>query len=164
MARTRIAPLVQRLHQLFEVSLLLKGLFALTELLSGLALFFVNTSAVKATVRSLTLHELGEDPADVVATTLLHLAEGFSIQSQHFYAFYLASHGIVKLVMVLALARRIAWAYPVAIVVQLLFIAYQLYRYTFAPSWGLIALSVFDVIVIGLIWQEYRTYLKPRAS
>ncbi len=164
MGRPASSALGSRLHQVFEVSLMLKGLVALSELGSGIALYFVNTSGVEAWVRRLTLHELTEDPSDIVATTLLHIAQGFSIESQHFYAFYLASHGLVKLAMVLALARRVVWAYPVSIVVQIAFIAYQVYRYTFAPSWGLIVISLFDLIVIGLIWREYRTYLQPRPS
>jgi uncharacterized membrane protein len=37
------------------------------------------------------------------------------------------------------------------------FIAYQLYRFTFTHSIGLIALSLFDFAVIWLIWLEYRS-------
>jgi len=147
----------RRLHQLFEVSLLAKGLFALTELVSGIVLYFVKSDAVTAAVGKLTFQELSEDPTDIIANTLLRLSQDFSIESQQFYSYYLASHGVVKLAMVLALARKFVWAYPAAIVVQFAFIAYQIYRYTFAPSWGLILLTAFDLIVIALIWREYRT-------
>ncbi len=157
------ASLGRRLHQLFEVSLLLKGVFASVELLSGIALYFVDTSQTLALVQQLTLHEISEDPGDVVARFLLDLAGAFSVQTQHFYAFYLASHGIVKLAMVLALARRVVWAYPASIAVLLAFIGYQVYRYTFAPSWGLIALTLFDLVVIGLVWREYRALTDHRA-
>ena len=164
MTASNRTPVGHRLHQLFEASLLLKGLFALGELLAGIVLYFVNSASMMATVQRLTLHEISEDPNDIVASTLLHLAQGFSIESQHFYAFYLASHGVIKLAMVLALVRRVTWAYPASIIVLLAFIAYQIYRYTFAPSWGLVVLSLFDLIVIGLIWREYRTYLRPERS
>jgi uncharacterized membrane protein len=43
----------------------------------------------------------------------------------------------------------------------LAFIAYQLYRLTFAPSIGLVALTVFDGIVV---WLTLREYLKQRRS
>jgi uncharacterized membrane protein len=36
------------------------------------------------------------------------------------------------------------------------FIAYQLYRYTHTHSLALIALTVFDAIVIWLVWLEWR--------
>lgn len=53
----------------------------------------------------LTQDELVEDRHDVVATSLMHWAQGFSVQSEHFYAFYLLSHGIVKLFLVAGLIR-----------------------------------------------------------
>ena len=37
-----------------------------------------------------------------------------------------------------------------------LFILYQLYRMTFAPSPMLAGLTVFDLVVVWLIWHEYR--------
>jgi uncharacterized membrane protein len=37
-----------------------------------------------------------------------------------------------------------------------LFIAYQVYRYTYTHSVGLVLLTVFDLFVMVLIWHEYR--------
>ena len=37
-----------------------------------------------------------------------------------------------------------------------LFIVYQLYRYVDTHAFDLVVLTVFDLIVIGLIWHEYR--------
>jgi uncharacterized membrane protein len=62
----------------------------------------------------------------------------------------------VKVVLVAALLRNKLWAYPVSLVVLGLFIFYQLYRFSYTHSPALIALSVFDVLVIALIWHEYR--------
>jgi uncharacterized membrane protein len=42
------------------------------------------------------------------------------------------------------------------IIVLLIFIAYQLYRIVLNPSAGLIALTVFDALVVALTWREYR--------
>ena len=39
-----------------------------------------------------------------------------------------------------------------------LFIAYQPYRYSFTHEIGLIALSIFDLIVIALAVNEYRLF------
>ncbi len=143
------------LHRVFGASLVLKGLFALAELASGLALYSVGTDLILNFAQWATLEELTEDPADFIATTLLHLAQDFSIEAKAFYSFYLASHGIVKIVIVLALWQRVKWAYPLAAMVMLLFVAYQLYRFSYTGSWGLLALSGFDLFVITLIWREY---------
>ena len=37
-----------------------------------------------------------------------------------------------------------------------LFVLYQLYRYSYTQSFGLIVLTVFDIFVIILIWHEWR--------
>ena len=36
------------------------------------------------------------------------------------------------------------------------FIVYQLYRFSYTHGWALIVLSVFDIVVVWLIWHEYR--------
>lgn len=59
--------------------------------------------------------------------------------------------------MVAALLRNKLWAYPVAIVVFGGFIVYQIYRFTLTGEFGLITLSLFDLMVIWLVWPEYKT-------
>jgi uncharacterized membrane protein len=60
-----------RIHQFFEISVLLKGAHALIECIGGLVLAFVSTSAIKNPVNALTQDELIEDPNDLVAAHLL---------------------------------------------------------------------------------------------
>jgi uncharacterized membrane protein len=146
----------RRIHQIFEISVLLKGTHALIECIGGLVLAFVSTSAIASLVNALTQEELIEDPNDFVATHLLSLAQNFSVSTQHFYAFYLLSHGLIKVFLVVGLLRNKLWAYPVSLVVLGLFIVYQLYRFLYTHGFGLIVLTVFDVVVMGLIWHEYR--------
>ncbi len=154
-----VAPVVPRkrlLHRLFEASLLIKGLFAGLELLAGLAFFATPGSTIIAFLDWLTAPELAQDPRDLLAQTLLSAAQNLSIETQHFYALYLASHGGVKLVMVLCLFRGLHWAYPVSMAVLGLFILYQLHLFLLAPSVGLVALCLFDVAMIWLIRSEWR--------
>jgi uncharacterized membrane protein len=144
------------LHDAFEASLLLKGAFAASEALLGLALYFVPGAAITGAVRWLTTHELTEDPNDLIARHLLDAAQSLSISTQDFYAFYLLGHGLLKLAVVLLLARGFLWAYPLAVAVLSGFIAYQLHRYLLSPSAGLILLSLLDAVVIALTVIEYR--------
>jgi uncharacterized membrane protein len=145
-----------RIHQIFEVSVLLKGAHALIECIGGLSLAFVRTGAIAALVNTLTQEELIEDPHDFVATHLLVLAQNFSVSSQHFYAFYLLSHGLVKIFLVIGLLTNKLWSYPASLAVMGVFIVYQLYRFFYTHSLGLVVLTVFDLIVMVLIWHEYR--------
>jgi uncharacterized membrane protein len=146
----------RRIHQIFEVSVLLKGTHALIECIGGLFLAFVSTGAIAALVNTLTQEELIEDPNDFVAMHLLVLAQNFSVSSQHFYAFYLLSNGVVKIFLVIGLLKNKLWSYSASIAVMSLFIVYQLYRFFYTRSLGLIVLTVFDLIVMILIWHEYR--------
>lgn len=151
-----------RIRLIYVWSLVLKGIDALAETLGGLALYFVGTEAITALVRTLTLHELTQDPHDLVANTLLNMAAGLSVDTKQFYALYLLGHGVIKLVMVGGLLAEKRWAYPLALIGMTAFIVYQLYRYTYTHSLGLIALTVFDLVIIALVWHEWRRFRHAR--
>lgn len=70
--------------------------------------------------------------------------------------------GLVKVVLVVALLMNKLWAYPWLIVVLLLFIGYQVYRIVLDPTPGLIALTVFDAVIVALTWREYREQRRRR--
>lgn len=146
------------LDRIFDASLLLKGLFAFAELASGLALFWAGTGLILNIAQWATLEELSEDPSDLVATSLLQAASAFSIESKTFYALYLAAHGVVKLLIVAGLWRRVRLAFPVGAAALLLFVAYQLYRFSQTGSPGLLALSAFDLFIVALIWRENKAF------
>jgi uncharacterized membrane protein len=145
-----------RIHQIFRVSVILKGLHALTEIGAGLVFYLVSAQSVLNVVNRLTQDELTEDPRDFVATHLLNAAQHLTGATQSFYAFYLASHGLIKVVLVIGLLREKLIAYPLSLVALGAFIAYQLYRYSYTHSLGLIILTVFDLVVIILVWHEWR--------
>ena len=147
---------------LFRISVALKGLHAVLEIVGGIALLVVSPALILRVIEFLTQDEIAEDPRDLVANYLLDAARHLSLGSQHFAAYYLLSHGVIKAFLVAALLKSKLWAYPLALTVFGAFIAYQLYRLTFTHSTGLIALSLFDLVVICLIWLEYRA-LRPRA-
>ncbi|MGH9709973.1 MAG: DUF2127 domain-containing protein, partial [Candidatus Acidiferrales bacterium] len=101
-------------------------------------------------------HTLSTDPHDFIATHLLQATQGIMGQARYFFLFYLVSHGLAKVILVVALWLNRMWAYPTMIIMLAAFIAYQLYRMTFAPSWFLVLLTLFDVVVIWLTWAEYK--------
>ncbi len=136
----------KRIHQIFVLSVLAKGLHALLEIAGGLALYLFSASAIAR-----ILNEV--DKNDWVA-------RHFPLSEQGFYAFYLLSHGLVKSLLVLFLLRERLWAYPLSIAVFGLFILYQLYRFSFTHETGLVLLSIFDLFVILLAVHEYRLLRK----
>jgi len=157
MVRRNAARIARWLHQLFEASLVIKGTLASTEALSGLGLLFTSNAMILAFVDWLTRNELAQEPTDEMALWVRHLAETFSIETQHFYALYLISHGTLKLAMVLLLAIRVLWAYPASMAVLAGFVVYQLHHWTITGSPVLLALTGFDLFMIALVWREWRS-------
>ena len=152
----------QRIHQIFQISVLIKGAFAVIECVAGVAFFLVSTSSIQNLVNMLTQEDLTENPKDFIATHLLAAAQNFSVETKNFYALYLLSHGIVKLLLVIGLLRNKLWSYPASLIVLGLFIVYQLYRFSYTHGAGLMLLTVFDIFVMGLIWHEYRLMRRHR--
>jgi uncharacterized membrane protein len=146
----------RRIHQIFAVSVSLKGLHALFEIVAGIALYLTSTETIVGWISSWSNREIAEERHDWIATHLLRFAQTFSVAQHDFYALYLLSHGIVKIVLVYGLLKEKLWAYPASFVVFGAFILYQLYRYSFTHDFGLIVLSIFDLFVIALAVHEYR--------
>ena len=144
------------LHLVFVWGLVFKGVFAAAEIVAGIESFLVSQAAIIRVARALTREELSEDPSDVVANYLVRAAEHFSGSAAHFVGVYLASHGAVKLGLIVALLMKKLWAYPIAIAVFGGFVAYQAYRYSTTHAASLILLTAVDVVVVVLTWREYR--------
>jgi uncharacterized membrane protein len=153
----------RQVHRLFQLSVILKGLNAIMEILGGIALVFINTATIEKVVGALTQEELIEDPHDFVATHLLDFAQHFSVSSEHFYALYLLSHGLIKLFLVAGLLREKLWSYPAAMCAFGLFIGYQFYRLSHIYSVGLFLLTLFDLFLVALVWHEYKLLVRRRA-
>lgn len=145
-----------KIHFAFEVGLLIKGLHSFLEIIGGVLIFLITKSYIIEAVLSLTQEELSEDPKDLIAHYLITASNNFSINSQHFIALYLLSHGVIKLFLIVGLLRKKLWAYPASLVVFSLFIFYQLYRYYYTHSLWLLIFTLFDVLIIWLTWHEYK--------
>jgi uncharacterized membrane protein len=144
------------LDRTFEIGIILKGLDGLLELIGGALLLAVSPATINQIVGILTQHELSEDPRDFIAAHLLRVSHGLIGSAIGFAAAYLLLHGIVKVVLVLALLRNKLWAYPWMMAFLVAFIGYQLYRIALHPTLGLSALTLFDALIVWLTWREYQ--------
>jgi uncharacterized membrane protein len=151
------------LDRIFEIGIILKGLDGVLEAIGGLLLFAVTPATIDQLVGRLTQHELSEDPNDFIARHLLRYTHGLTGSAVTFAAVYLLVHGIIKIVLVVALLRNQAWAYPWMIGFLLVFIGYQLYRLALSPTFGLATLTIFDALIVWLTWREWRRQTSDRA-
>ncbi len=144
------------LHWLFEASLVIKGLLCSAETLAGLGLLFAPNALIARLLYWLTHFEIAEKPGDTLAAWTQRAVEQFPIGTQDFYGWYLLAHGGLKLTLVVMLWARIKWAYPAGMAVLGGFVVYQVAEFIHTGSPFLLLLAVFDLFMIGLIWQEYR--------
>jgi uncharacterized membrane protein len=151
------------LHYLFELGVSLKFVNGLLEMIGGLFLLWSTPQSLSKLAAALLTNEMLEDPKDLVANTLLHAMQDLSGNARVFASVYLLLHGIVKVGLVVALWRKKLWAYPLAGVVLLLFTIYQVYLYSHSRSPFQLFLTAIDVIILLLLWSEYRR-VAPRAS
>ncbi len=145
------------IHEVYMISIGLKGAFALLQIVLGLMLLY--TKSVVEFILELVQNELIEDPNDFFATHFRSILNP-SPEAQVFGGLYLLSHGAIKLVLIVGLLRNKLWAYPASLAVFALFILYQMIRYFRTYSVWLLVLTVLDLIVMWLIWHEYRRALK----
>lgn len=150
----RISPVVDRT---FKIGLVLKGADGVLEIVAGALLLFLAPSTIDRIARSLTAHELSQDPHDWIAHLILSTTAHLSSGTTLFGAIYLLSHGVAKVVLVALVLRNKLWAYPWLIGLLGVFIGYQLYVIVLVTfSWGWVALTVFDVVLVWLTWREYK--------
>jgi len=140
----------------FRISIYIKGLISLVEVLAGLLALLVPVSYVSDVVVALTRGELAEDPGDFIANHLVTYAHQLSLASGTFLAVYLITRGLIKVGLIFALIKNQLWAYPSSLVVLGLFVIYQGYQIVTTGSGIIVALTIFDLIVMWFIWKEYQ--------
>lgn len=158
---TRNAPRT-KLERWFDVTLVAKAADGVLEIAGSALLYGVRHDRISGLLRAATQHELIHGHHDVLIHLLNHAAGHVTAESQSFAALFLLWHGLVKVLLVWALLRRLLWAYPVGLAAFGLFLVYQVYRYVHTGSAWLLALSVLDLLVIGLTAAEYRRLLAAR--
>jgi len=148
------------LHEAFQIGVILKGIGAILEIILGLLLIFGTN--ILDLVYSLINDELLDDPNDFFASHF-HALVAPTPQALLFGGLYLLSHGVVKGFLIAGLIRNKLWAYPASLAVFSLFILYQLVRWTHTHSLWLLSLTFLDMIMMWLIWHEYR-HMKKAAT
>jgi len=142
----------------------MKGIDGLLETIGGVLLWFIKPSAMSQTLQALCQHELSRDPHDFIGFHLLHISERLGHSDPLFASIFLLSHGLVKVLLAVALWLNDLWVYPLAIGVFSAFSVYQTYRYTYTHSIALLLLTVFDVAIVWLTWEEYRVEKSAREA
>jgi uncharacterized membrane protein len=148
----------------FRTGITIKGIDGILEAIGGVLLWFIKPEQLGSTLQEIFEHELLRDPHDFLARHLLHTSEKLAQSDPLFASIFLLSHGFVKVVLAVLLWMNKLWAYPLAIVVFTAFTIFGIYRYMHTHATLLIVISVFDMIIVGLAWEEYRAEKVKKAA
>lgn len=153
------------LDKLFKGGIILKGLSGLSELVAGVLLLFISPQRMHGFINLITQKELAEDPGDKLAVFLINATNNFGNGSRVFLIIYLWIHAGIKLIVVIGILKNKLWAYPFSLISLGLLTLYQLYSIVFVKvSIGIIFLTVFDALILCLIWREYRKMSELRSN
>lgn len=152
------------LDKIFEGGIILKGLSGVAELLGGLIMLFVTPDRLHRFISFLTEDSLTTNPHAPIANWLVHSTQHFGNGSRWFLVAYLWVHAAVKLTAVIGILKNQLWAYPFALISLSIMMLYQIWSIIFVKaSLGMIALTLFDILILWLIWREYQK-VKPNST
>ncbi|QDK71345.1 DUF2127 domain-containing protein [Lactococcus protaetiae] len=136
----------------FDIVVLFKSLFALLEVIGGVALFLVPMTVLRSLLNQLAK----EAPLPVLVQLFNHTAQNLTNDMTLFAVIYLLAHGLLKLVSLALLWKRVLWAYPLSLVLLSSFIGYQMAEFSKTGAWSMIALTVIDLLMMVLTLLEYK--------
>jgi uncharacterized membrane protein len=148
-------------HEFFLVSVILKGLISLAEVVVGVAVLLIPPQ----TIISLTLTLLNHLPIASVQAKLIAEVSTYTSGTAFFISLYLLSRGLVKVGLVWGLLKGKLIAYPLSLGVLALLVAYQTYQ-IITPPFSLIvfAVTLFDLVVMYFVYREWKIVLRHTAG
>ena len=145
------------LDRLYDVGVILKGIDGSVEVVVGLLLWLA--PGALAALADRAADELASGTSTLrqdLATAAGRLDHALSHGSLTVVVVFLILHGGVKLALVYCLLKKLHWAYPYALAVLGLFLAYQLYALVTRPTVWMLVFTLLDAAIIYLVYREYR--------
>ena len=105
-------------------------------------------------------HELVEDPKDVLYTYISSILTNHPLYVTYFLALYFIFWGVIDVVLSYNLIKHRLWAFPASFILIGLFVMYEATRFSYTHSFILLGVIFIDIIILWLIWREYRKLKK----
>jgi uncharacterized membrane protein len=150
------------LDRTFHAGIAIKGFDGVLECIGGVLIWFIKPTSMNGILRFASMHDLPGKYDEIIVAQLFHLTQTLANGGKLFASMYLITHGLSKVVLVVALWLNKLWAYPLTIFVFAVFCVYQMYRYTHTHSIWLVLLTIFDLFLIYLTWREYQQKKQAR--
>jgi uncharacterized membrane protein len=150
--------------RMFAIAVTLKGIDGGLQFLGALLLMVIPPTLITGIANTIITRDLLGDPSGTLSTHLAAAADHFANGSTRWFAIlYLLAHGIIKLILVWALLKRVLWMFPVSMIVLAAFVVYEIWRAVHTHSIALPIFAALDIVIITLVAREYRKLRKERA-
>jgi len=146
-------------HNLFKITIFLKGMAGVFEILGGIILLFFATKPLEYVLDLILSHELVSYRGDLIANALLSFVSDISRNVQIFGAIALLAFGAINILLVFGLWRRKLWAFPAASIILIVLILYQIYNLYLSQAIPIVGFIVFDMVILALILNEYKYHI-----
>jgi len=153
MATTWFKP-TSLLDKIFEVSIIIKGIEGVFELLGAAVVIIGGPGLITWLTSWLTRQELSENVT--ISNAIVHTGQHLATGGTTYVVAYLVVHGVIKLIAVVSLLQNRLWGYPFSLATLGIFMIYQIYQVYTDHSWFIAALTIFDVFLLWLIWREWQ--------
>ncbi len=144
-----------KMSLLFQLSMLWRIIYGLLRLVMGVAFLRLIGQPLSEFIYTLLAHEVTGKGSDAVLGKIFQLFETHDFTVTYFIATYFIFWGIVDIVLSLSLLRRIKIAFPITMVLILLFICYGIFRFSYTHSLVLLGVIIIDIGIVYLINREY---------
>ena len=145
----------KEVYQWFKGSVLIKGAISLCEVIVGIVALCIPVHYIVSFAEFVTKGEIIEDPNSFFANHILAGADAITAIGTLYIGLYLISRGGIKLGLIVALLKNKLWAYPWSLALLSFFVIYQMYEIVKTHSLLIIAVTLFDGVVMYFIWKEY---------
>lgn len=149
---------------IYKIGVGIKGFDGLVELLAGILLIFAPTTPHRLLhSAALEAREHSGSLFHFIEKQVIHLDAQITGKVLLFIIIFLILHGIVKLVLVYCLFRKIHRAYPYALGVLLILFGIQVTPLFRNPAdLSLWLFTILDAVIIYLVWGEYQDIKEER--
>ncbi len=144
------------LHDLFLISIILKGFNGLFQVILGVIIFIIKKDILINLVQKLFQISFIQKQTNFLTILLVDFSEKLSSSTVFFFATYLIIRGIIKIIMFLGLYYKKIWIYPLSGILSLFFTIYQLFRFLRTNSIVLLFSATIDIGFIFLLNNEYK--------
>lgn len=149
------------IHKLFRFGIATKLINGTLELLGSIIFLTAGKQAYLNFLFHISRNELIEDPNDLVINYVVNFFQSLNLNTQQFASMYIFIHGFLNIFLGIQLYRNKLWAFPATILILILILSYQIYRITYSHSIVLTLITIWDSILIYIIFTEYKKIL-PR--